>query len=377
MINYSFSTVFMTVITSTILIGIIALCFCSEKVMCSIGNKLIAVLFLFTAARLLFPLELPFSRNIIFPEPLSFLVCLIRHPFYDLGEIPVSFWTVTALVWACGIVYKLINMIIYRISFHKHIKRYGIEMTDAEPYYSLLRKYNPDGPRVRIISVPGLDTPSQSGIFNCKILFPGCLDIPEEAVPYIICHELHHFRHRDCLYKLGIHILRILYWWNPLCIYLENKLDLALELRVDQQMTKEDTQLKIAYFSALADLKTYLSANREKVPKGPSYLLTPRAFRANGDLSKRALINFHHKGTSLPLCILLASAAAIIYLCSYRFTFEPRYILPPYWLDTPEVTSGLHAVPLPDGTYNIYWKDILCEHVDSLEYYGDIPVEYK
>ena len=105
--------------------------------------------------------------------------------------------------------------------------------------------------------------------------------------------------------------------------------------------------------------------------------MTPRAFRANGDLSKRALINFHHKGTSLPLCILLASAAAIIYLCSYRFTFEPRYVLPPYRLGTLEVTSGLYAVPLPDGTYNIYLGDNLCEHVDSLEYYGDVPVEYK
>lgn len=377
MINYSFSTVFMTVITSTVLIGIIALCFCSEKVMCSIGDKLIAVLFLFTAARLLFPFELPFSENIIFPGFLSFLVCLIRHAFVDFQNIPVSFWTLVALVWIGGIIYKLITQIIEHHTFNQQLFRYGLDLTDAEPYYSALRQYNPGGPKVQVISVPGLDTPSQRGIFNCKILLPGCLSIPDEAVPYIVCHELLHFRNRDCLLKLGMRIIRDIYWWNPLCKYLEDKLDLALELRVDRQVTKEDPHLKAKYFAVLTNLKERLGSAGKETPKGPSYLLNPRAFRTDGDLSKRAVVSMYHKSPSLPLCILLFCAVAVIYLCSYRFTFEPRYVLPPYRLDTSEVTCKLRAIPLRDGTYDIFWGDFFCENVDSLEYYSDILVEDK
>lgn len=376
MINYSFSTVLMTVITSTVLIGIIALCFCSKKVICSIGDKLIAVLFLFTVARLLFPFELPFSENIIFPEPLAFIVCLIRHSFIDLKNLPVSFWTLAALVWVGGMVHFLISELVNYFNYSHQFIRYSVELTDAEPYYSALRKYNDDGPKVRIFSVPGLDAPCQHGIFDCKILIPDCLSIPGEAVPYIICHEALHFRHHDYLIKLGMRIISCIYWWNPLCKCLEKKLDLALELRVDRKLTRQDPVLKVQYFAALGCLKEHLGTKKKK-RKVPSYMLAPRAFLTEDDLSKRALVNMYRQNPSLPLCVLLACTAAFICLCSYRFTFEPHYVLPSYRLDSSEVTFNLRAVPQQDGTYDIYLGDTFCEQVDSLEYYSDIPVEHK
>ncbi len=69
MLYYSFSTVLMTILASNFLIILISLCFQNDKLMVTIGYKLLAVFAIFTLLRLLLPFEFPFSNNIILQKP--------------------------------------------------------------------------------------------------------------------------------------------------------------------------------------------------------------------------------------------------------------------------------------------------------------------
>lgn len=379
MLHYSFSTVLMTVLTSNLLIIVVALCFQSKKVLCSTGYKLLAVMLAFILLRFIFPFELPFSRNILMLEALSRIVGSILHPFLIIGRVRISVWFLLECIWVCGTVYQLYRLIRSYLVFNRFISRYGRDVTAEEPYSSLLKRVCDNRKNnFRVLLVSSLDTPRQSGCFHPCILIPEKLTLSEEDLYYTICHEAAHYRHHDFLIKLGINILVALYWWNPLCYILREQADIILEMRVDDKLVKNDLSVRREYLATLIHICNHMASLQDRTIEEPSYLYTPTALRDSGDLSVRTHMMYGKKKPSLPLFSLSVLLTLLLYVVSYCFIFEASYAEPNPMMEECEIPlEDMIAIPLVDGTYDLYWEDLFVEHISTLEYHEGVVVIYN
>lgn len=379
MLHYSFSTVLMTVLTSNLLIIVVALCFQSKKVLCSTGYKLLAVMLAFILLRFIFPFELPFSRNILMPEALSRIVGSILHPFLIIGRVRISVWFLLECIWVCGTIYQLYRLIRSYLVFNRFISRYGRDVTAEEPYSSLLKRVCDNRKNnFRVLLVSSLDTPRQSGCFHPCILIPEKLTLSEEDLYYTICHEAAHYRHHDFLIKLGINILVALYWWNPLCYILRKQADIILEMRVDDKLVKNDLSVRREYLATLIHISSHVATLQDQTTKAPFYPYTPTALQGSTDLSVRTHMMYGKKKPSLPLFSLSVLLMLVLYIVSYCFIFEASYAAPNSIQDGCEVSlKDMIAIPLEDGTYNIYWDNKFIEHTSTLEYHRGVVIIYN
>lgn len=379
MFHYSFSTVLMTVLTSTVLVVIIAICFRRDKVFLSVGDKLLAILIVLALLRFIFPIEMPFSVNVYLPESLSIVISSIRHTSSSIGPFGLSVWAMIECVWFGGIVYKLFRIVSSHVTFNCFINRYGINVTEKEPFKTLLSKIC-DSHKVdfRIIQVPRLDAPRQSGILHPCILLPMGLSFTEDEIDYIIRHEFAHYRHHDFLIKQGMNLLTALYWWNPLCYTLSRQLDTLLEIKADQEVIAANSTDKLKYYQSLYAIGTALTKKQQESNESPTkfpYLATPKMLGGNKVLENRANLALYYERASKPVFLLILAIVLSVFVASYCFTFEAHYVPECDSLGDAEVFyDELYAIMLEDGTYDIYLNDILVEHVDSLTYYVNIPV---
>ncbi len=375
MLNYSFSTVLMTVLTSTLLICIIAVCFQRKKVLLSIGYKLLGAFLLMTLLRFILPFEVPFTKTIILPEFVSMVIVCIRHPFWTLKGIEISVWFLFECIWICGSVVAAVYIFRRNFLFNRYVCRYGVDVTEKEPYNFLLNevcdshKSNP-----RVILVPGLDTPRQNGFLHPTILIPEGLTLDDTQLYYTLCHELSHFRHGHYLIKLGMNILLAVYWWNPLCHILNRQMDILLEMSVDESLVCHDPNARTSYLNTLIYIGNSV-ADLQKSSKHPEYLLSSRAVSGIKDLTTRVHLIYRDNPISKPIFLTLLALVTSLFVCSYCFIFEAHYLLKEAELQTPEIfATDMYAIMLEDRTYEIYWNEQLLEHVDSLELHPDVPV---
>lgn len=375
MLNYSFSTVLMTVLTSTVLICIIAVCFHSKRILLSIGYKLIGVFLLLTLFRFIFPFEMPFTQNIILPKRLSMIVASIRHPFFTIGNLKISVSLLMGCIWICGSVYTILKMIRQRKAFHAGVVRFGKDVTEKEPYASVLSKVcDSHKVNLRIMLVTGLDTPQQYGLFRPSVLIPAELELTDKELYYTVCHEFSHYKRHDFLVKLGMDILLAIYWWNPLCHVLSRQIDVVLELNVDKKLVNSDPKVRTEYVETLIHIIDNLTVVHSTNDR-PAYLVAPRAVTDFDSLLTRVHFLYGDNKVSKPICITMFGIVTALFLFSYSFIFEAHYVLHDGEIEYPEIQdTEMYATLAEDGTYDIYWGDEFIEHVDSLEYYPGVPV---
>lgn len=385
MLNYSFSTVLMAVLTSTLLILMTTLCLRYRGVLRAIGSRLIIVLLLLAMFRLFFPFEMPFCRNINLSRIPSKIISKLVHPYFYLGKVEISIWFFLQCVWVGGMVVSIRKL--YRTCNHiyHHVLRYGRNVSAKEPYRSVFqevcRKREADMP---ILLVPGLDAPRQDRILHPRILLPREMKFSENELRYVFRHELAHVRHHDVLIKLLVNMLAVVYWWNPLIRILRRELDIILEIHVDARvLSGGDQNARSDYVDTLMDVaiqaQALLIAQNESNGQISS---SPMAFGGMSDLEERLVMMYENKRTSPPLVLLLLTLTLSIYALSYAFIFE-AYSQPSAtnWskavqeMDPQAIeVQKMYAVAADGGGYDIYLNDMLMEHVDSLEYYSQIPV---
>lgn len=385
MLNYSFSTVLMAVLTSTLLILMTALCLRCRGMLRAIGSRLIIALLLLAMFRLFFPFELPFCRNINLSRIPSIIVTTIVHPYFFLGKVEISIWFCLQCVWVGGMVVSLRNLYRTCNHIHRHVLRYGRNISAKEPYRSVFqevcRKREADMP---ILLVPGLDAPRQDRILHPRILLPREMKFSENQLRYIFRHELAHVRHHDVLIKLLVNLLAVVYWWNPLMRFLRRELDIILEIHVDARvLSGGDRNARSDYVDTLMDIavqaQALMIAQNEFNGQVSS---NPMAFGGMGDLEGRLAMMYENRRSSRPLALLLLTLTLTIYTLSYAFILE-AYSQPSatYWpagvqgMNPREIkVQEMYAVAADGGGYDIYVNDCLMEHVDSLEHYSLIPV---
>ncbi len=256
MLNYSFSTILMTVIASNLLVVLIAVCFRKLEIMVNAGQKLLTILVAFIVVRLVFPFEFLSSIIIILPNVLSQAISWFRCSLFPQPYIYISPWRICEAIWAVGIVIICVRRLCAHVSDKRKIILHCLDITDDEPYASLLEQICAEQHRKNVFRVWQLPngmilTPMIYGFFRPRILVPEGLVLPENYLRAVLKHEtLHHFHH-DLWIKGAVRLITITYWWNPASRPLEKKLDVVLEMHVDELLTRSDPQAVLDYLNCL------------------------------------------------------------------------------------------------------------------------------
>lgn len=388
MLRYSFSTVMMSLLTSSLLICMLTFCLRYRGILYTIGAKLTIAFLLIVMLRLFLPFELPFCRNVNLYGFVSKILTGIQHPYFYVGEVGISLWSLFQCVWICGTVISLGHLFHASRIIRLHVRKYGINVSAREPYCSvfrsLCRKREASMP---ILLVPGLVAPQQDRILRPRILLPMEMTFSEEQLRYIFQHELTHARHFDVLTKLLLNLLAALYWWNPLIRPLRKQADVLLEMRVDDHVVagggKEEKEryanVLVGIVNQAAELLEKQSSSNDPVSSNP--LISNNTT----DLEERLLLMFNRKKASVPLTLLLLTLTLSVSVLSYLFIFEAYSIPTSLELDSLGNLGNLedvkeldcremYAVKREEGGYDIYWDGRVIDRVDDLTYYSLIPV---
>lgn len=372
--HYSFSTVLMTILASNLIIILITLCFRYEKLMVSVGYRLLAVFLVLTLIRFLLPFELPFTKTIALPELLSKYIFYFQHPFFKIGFFKVSLWSVFECIWLIGIVVCLCRHIRTHTGSARYVAAFGRDITGEEPVQTILsevcgKRKNP----FRVTVIPSLDIPQIFGILSPRILIPEHIDLDSEEFRFSLHHEAYHYFHHDLLIKEAVNLLCILYWWNPACRRFQEQVGLILEMHVDDSLVNRDSDVARAYMSSLIHILESASDRQSSVL---SDMTVAMASEKEEELTHRfQMLCRKNNKAHIPMLVLLLIIVASVYLCSYGIIFEAKYANEIESNDILfDTSTGFYAVLKEDGTYDLYYNGVFIENVESLEHYSDIPV---
>lgn len=186
---------------------------------------LIAIIIL----RLIFPIELFFTKTI----PAS----TIMNPIFSLLNYElitgVTVQQIILLIWLCGIIVfgkKFVQQIIVSYRIANRIQKKSSCYKASE----LLSNY--EGKDYLIMISDLVSSPMVFGLN--KIIFLPNIKFSQIDLNNIVLHEIQHIKNHDVFIKLFLNIIVIIYWWFPPIYLLQRNMSLFLEIRVDDQVTK-------------------------------------------------------------------------------------------------------------------------------------------
>ncbi len=373
--QYSFSTVYMAIISSNILLILIALFFLNKKIMINMGYKLLAIFIGFCFLRFLLPFEFPFVIRVVLPEWLSLIIVRIRHPFSTFAGYDISVWTILQVIWVIGI---MVGIFLYLLNYKRSnykIMTSSLDVTDNEQYQRILNQVCKERKKknnFRILETTGIISPMASGVFKPVIMLPEYMEFTDEDLYYVFSHESSHHFHHDLIVKHCIALISIVYWWNPMCYILKRKANSVLEMHVDDKITFSNPQMVYNYLNCLMGL---MNQAMEKSIKNPltgkiigidMVLMNERFSMLTGAKEKKKKL----------LNIAAFLLAAGLFVWSYLYIYEGSYIPDEIEENTHRATEeNSYAVLKEDGTYDVYYNGYFIENTDSLECYSsEIPI---
>lgn len=373
--HFSFSTLYMAVISSNVLLILLTFCFRNKKLMINTGYKLLSFFLVSTLIRFLLPIELPFTRTLYLPKRISGAIMWVRHPLFYINDFQITLWTFLLCIWLVGIVVKLIKYIRTQIKDRYSILSHSLDSTAKEPYHHLLQQICAERNRknvFQVLTVCGINAPQLYGIFRPCILIPETLRLSEKDWYYILAHEASHHFHRDLLIKLLIRIVDIIYWWNPFCRILVHQTDTILEMRIDSKITASDQQTITDYLHCLVHIRVHAA----ELLSLSSAATIPFLSENDDDIVRRFdMLAAANRRRNHFLNITVLAMVLTINLLSYAFILEAYYTAP----EIEKATKGasdesFYAILKEDDTYDIYYGDLLIENTDTLEYHIGIQV---
>lgn len=365
----------MALLTSSLIISLVAFIFLHNKTMVCAGYKLLGVFIGLAVVRLFVPFEFPFTNNIPFSQMVSKAIFFVRHPQIQIFDVKFSIWNLFEGVWIIGIIFNIIRYTNQYYFAKNYVIKYGTEHTEEAMYKTILdniciqhnRKNN-----FHVVDLPDMNIPIIFGMKNPYIILPSSVSIPTDKLYYILYHEaMHHFYH-DMLIKCIFRILSIIYWWNPAFILLYRQINTILEMRIDKKITHNETEITSKYAECLLYMKR--TAINQASPssclkKYSCYLMQSQ----NMDLKRRfymLLQDNYAVSKKIFINIVLIMLMAGIYVSSYLFVLEADYYPPQFdevlFVPSPENT---YFIKNDASSYEVYINSVYFETVHSIDNY--------
>lgn len=182
------------------------------------GVLTMVLLYLFCAARLLLPLEFPYtvivSDSVVYPRIYSFLT---RKP-EPITHLPVGLFL--CAIWLFGAVFLLIH---YALQYRKAIRA----ARQARPWdsrtaslLSEIRRQTGRTIKVRGRTAANIESAFGVGVLRRYIILPD-KTYTDAELHYILLHEYTHFLNHDTAVKLLVTLYCIIFWWNPVVYLLQ------------------------------------------------------------------------------------------------------------------------------------------------------------
>lgn len=151
---------------------------------------------------------------------------------------PVSYLSPEVIVtgfYLAGAVAFVLYHIGRHLLFYRKVRRWARPAGNT----ALLAQYQAltanDRRPPRLLILPGLTSPMLAGLVHPALLLPRETDDPQ-AAPWVLRHELTHWRRRDLWWKVLALAANALHWFNPLVWLLRSRLDRDLEQSCDESV---------------------------------------------------------------------------------------------------------------------------------------------
>ena len=354
MLDFSISSVNMAILVSNLFIIFLVLIFRNRKIMFRLGLPLLVGFVILICVRMIFPVELlSISHNVYLPDLLATIVGETRRVrfFHDT----VSWWNILEIIWGCGILYSLLQYIKRNYDCQKYIKKHAVILSESsipmQAFTQIKSETTKKGiQKISLLALPPLKSPVIYGLRRPCILIPDALKLSESEWRYVLLHEVNHYLHKDLYIKFLLHIICMIYWWNPFCRFLKNDTDTILEMRIDQTLADTPAH-KVEYLSCLLKTASYQIEKPLPVPDFSINFCDSVIVQRFDSITKNNL-----RQGSYTFKITFLFFAIFLYLGSYFITFESNYFPADLFTDDIIIPTedNCFVIECPDGQYDFY-----------------------
>jgi Antirepressor regulating drug resistance, predicted signal transduction N-terminal membrane component len=297
---------------------------------------------------------------VIFPAIMNFLA-------FPLFLLPNGYaFTVAqllAVAWCVVAVFLIIRFAVNYSKFKKWVD--SLPSVADTRLHNILYEIAGDSKyksKIKILSDDTIETPMISGFFHPVIFYPK-LDLDEEQIRYVLHHEWNHFVQKDSWYKLVVHLICCIMWWNPVVYLLKRDLEHTLELRCDLGIIADlSHEARKRYYDTIMDVYEH-GVNR--APVNVSRFASGFAKTCGGALMKQRVnvgFSYDRKNISRRISSLFICAIILIpFAVSFLFIVQP-YTRPTQATDEEQyrvndminTETDSYLIYNDDGTYSLY-----------------------
>ena len=319
------------------------------------------LLFALSVARLLLPIELPFTKVIRSQVILPALKTVLFDPFMNVMGLQISLITLILLIWSIVALYKLIKLFRRILRDRSALKTISpVEDEQISLYLKDIASKTKPNLKYRIIVSPDIHTPMLTGLINPTILLPQS-EADENTLRLFVLHEWQHILNKDQWIKLVISMIGCVMWWLPAAKRLENHAEDALELRCDLSLTQKMTDFeKSSYLRAL--ITAYDSAVQAQEAKSYfSFAARLASSKSTNEAVKERfeVIRRHKDGIRFSRAAFFA-IACVLFALSFLFVVQPYYSVPQeaYTEDAIKISAETAYIVETNGHYALYYNGV-------------------
>lgn len=345
----SISSVFITLIMVVIMEIFLYFLLKQKKRYLIFRADLIILLGIIMLFRLLFPLELPFTHSIYLGSIMNPI-----QSFFNFEFAPgVNMLELFCSIWVVGICF--FGFVYFR-KIHNSKKVISIISQTAQKnkvssFIEIDAKYDYPVWITDLVSIPMV-----LGL-NEIILIPR-KNFSQSQIEVILRHEIQHVKNHDIYIKQFLNILMIIYWWFLPIYWLNNNLNLALEIRADAKATNGFSKKDILnYAYTLVDLEdriddiTFID---KSLSTSANFLLQENSCTLSYRINYLTKSNFKKKSNAILLAFLV-----VLPFISNTIILEPWHDYPNQmdntFSDNDLIENG-YLVKNSDGTYTLFYN---------------------
>ena len=154
-------------------------------------------------------------------------------PFTEETALPpVPWWDVLAVLWVLGALGSLGYRLTGYFRFSRYIRRTGKPMELAGV-----------PKRLRVCKTSAAVSPMVMGIIRPTLILPETA-LTESRLPYVLCHELVHYRRGDIVWRWLAVLATSIHWFNPMVYVAAAQMQEACEISCDWCVVRSMEQAK-------------------------------------------------------------------------------------------------------------------------------------
>lgn len=333
--RFTISSFLITLIMVTALILFFHLLLTRKKSHVLFRTDFLTIVLVVILCRILLPIELPFTfslySTVIMTTVRDFLLFELR-PSFSVMHLLLIFWFIGSMI-----------QLIRYISKVRELQQL-LNSIQQDAQHHAITDYIPEEQGTDVYVTGAVSTPMVMGS-KPSIYIPETAYTKEE-LHNILYHELQHIYHKDLWIKQLINGVVILYWWFLPVYVLRKQIDLYLEMRADNAVTR-----KMSREEYLEYAQSILDVQRKQVEqKGfPSRMTT--CFISDGTKSLSYRIDFLLQGEPK------RKTSAILLLFAFMLPFLSNAIIVEPSYPDDEITEGTFSEEQMAESYIIEYAD--------------------